>query len=132
MAIPTARERALQLLMERGDPLCDDCIAREAGLSSRQHARSVCIELLGQGKVRRERRTCNVDGDGRPKLVTWPVGKMEPVPKFSFVGDAALRTSFSQGHDAEVQICLKYGAYKAAIVNHWQYRRGSASVRFAV
>jgi hypothetical protein len=60
----TAKERIRTVLDGTKGPICDDCLAGQAVLSSRQHANAECRRLLREGEISRARGTCALcDGD---------------------------------------------------------------------
>lgn len=65
----THRERILKTLSETAVPVCDDCLARIAGINPRQTVYQNCTSLANSGKIRRRQGECTFCA--KIKIVSW-------------------------------------------------------------
>jgi len=54
----TAKERIIEILENRPEGLCDDCLSEIADVKPRQRVNIICRDLKQRGRLRRERATC--------------------------------------------------------------------------
>ncbi|HHW42038.1 MAG TPA: hypothetical protein GXX19_13025 [Syntrophomonadaceae bacterium] len=72
----THRERILKVLSETAAPLCDDCLARIAGIAPRQTVYQNCTGMAKVGIVQRGRGNCV--SCAKTKIVSWADNKEKP------------------------------------------------------
>jgi len=58
----TNEQKALNMLNQVRDPLCDDCLAEKALFSQRQTANSICRDLDKRGQIKRTKGSCSACG----------------------------------------------------------------------
>lgn len=76
----THRERILKVLSETAAPLCDDCLARIAGIAPRQTVYQNCTGMAKAGIIRRDQGKCV--SCARIKKVSWAENTAEPDIEF--------------------------------------------------
>jgi hypothetical protein len=54
----TAKERIIEILENRPEGQCDDCLSEIANIRPRQQVNSICRDLTQRGKLRRESAIC--------------------------------------------------------------------------
>jgi len=76
----THRERILKVLSETAAPLCDDCLAKIAGITPRQTVYQNCTGMAKAGIIRRDQGECA--SCAKVKKVSWMENPVEPHADF--------------------------------------------------
>lgn len=72
------KEQILKTLSQTSMPVCDDCLAKLAGISPRQTVNKYCIKMVNKGMIKRGNGECAFCA--KKKIVSWTEKGVENCP----------------------------------------------------